>query len=442
MSLPSLSVLLPNYNHAHFVGLAIKAILAQTVQPLEIIIVDDGSTDESLEVIEPFARRHRHIRILRNETNRGVNYSLNRALSVARGEYVYGAAADDQVLPGFFERSLRLLAQHPQAALCCSYPSRIDAVTGAVTPHALNWGTHDCYLPPEQLAAVMGGHAVPGHSSIARRDAFVEMGGWNSELQWFTDWYALQVMAFRYGVCFIPATLALFRSSLASFYSTGVRNWEMQSRAVTSLLRRLQSPECQDVIPLFQRSGVLREIGMDAVRVLALQPEFRTPELLGMLKPLIVRSARRMLRDADPRMRVGTAELLGTLGGGAWPLLPTLVAARRDPVPESSQAASAAVDHILGWAGVQGRQALIASLMVANFARHYLKVWLKPPVSWAYRTVNLKLYHHMDRAEAQMFECHRALAQDRDETARLLRGLRETLEAASDDGLRRHAQAA
>src|SRR5436190_4062288 len=148
VTLPTFSVLLPNYNHAHFVGHALKAILAQSIQPTEIIVIDDGSTDESLQEIEPFVDRHSHIRLLRNEANRGVNYTLNRALGEAKGEYIYGAAADDQVLPGFFERSLRLLAKHPQAALCCSYPSRVDAVTGSVTPNALGWSDEECYLPP------------------------------------------------------------------------------------------------------------------------------------------------------------------------------------------------------------------------------------------------------------------------------------------------------
>jgi hypothetical protein len=433
MDLPTLSVLLPNYNHARFIGNALNAMLAQSVQPLEIIVVDDGSTDDSLAVIEGLARYHAHIRVLRNEVNQGVNASLNRALSVAKGDYIYGAAADDQVLPGFFERSLWMLAQHPRAAVCCSYPSRVDAVTGEVSEHAPGWSARERYFSPTELAAVMGGHAIAGHTAIVRRDLFTGAGGWIGELQWFTDWYALQVSAFRGGACFIPATLALFRSSLISFYSTGVRNRELQFKAIENLLRRLQSPACCDVVHLFQQSGVLGEIGLDAVRVLALHRDLQSPLLVDLLRPALFAGARQLLKDIDPEVRRGTAVLLGEIGRPAWRALPYLVAGRDDPHPQACRAACAAIGQVLGPVdrlalGLPGRL-VVGTFSMLNQAKQLAKQWLKPIIAGVYRGVNTKLYGHLGRFEANLAECHEACLDQEQRLAHELKTMRKSIEA-------------
>lgn len=446
MPLPKLSVLLPNYNHAQFVGHALQAMLAQTVQPLEIIVIDDGSSDNSLQVLETFARRHAHIRLLRNDTNRGVNYTLNRALKEARGEYIYGAAADDQVLPGFFERSLRLLASHPQAGLCCSFPSRIDSITGTVTQHALPWSRHECFLSPQDLAAVMRGYAVPGHASIARRDALLEVGGWNARLQWYTDWYALQVIAFRRGVCFIPATMALFRSSLASFYSTGVRNWELQSQAVEHLLQRLQSPECRDVVGLFRKSGVMHEIGLDAVRVLALRPELRTPLVLELLRPSILKGAGRLLRDRNRQIRAGAAALIGEFGAAGWKSLPRLVAARNDSDPAVRLAVAVATGHVFGSEDRPGKRLAARTVVSALEAGHYvlghLKVAVRPAAAWLFQALHSRLYGRVDHLEADFVECSSSFDKQREQLWRELQAFREGLDAQATDQRDRPSRAA
>src|SRR5262245_37337052 len=117
MSAPLLSALIPNYNHARYLGECLDALLSQSRPPDEIIVVDDASTDDSFEVISGFARREKRIQAFRNERNLGTIGTLNRALSLARGVYCYGGATDDYVLPGMFENSLGLLERHPRAGL-------------------------------------------------------------------------------------------------------------------------------------------------------------------------------------------------------------------------------------------------------------------------------------------------------------------------------------
>ncbi len=101
MSGSTLSVFVMNYNHADFLREALGSIVAQSFKPLELIVVDDASTDNSREVIESFARRNPNIRLICNERNIGAVRSAIRPMDVACGDYVCGVAADDLVAPGF-----------------------------------------------------------------------------------------------------------------------------------------------------------------------------------------------------------------------------------------------------------------------------------------------------------------------------------------------------
>src|SRR5258708_5173204 len=99
---PMLSVVLPNYNHAQYLSNAIDAISGQSRSPDEIIVIDDASTDDSRDILAQYQTRHPNLIVLFNEQNFGALSALQRGLRVARGRYIYFAAADDQILPGFF----------------------------------------------------------------------------------------------------------------------------------------------------------------------------------------------------------------------------------------------------------------------------------------------------------------------------------------------------
>src|SRR5580704_11116787 len=94
-SVPGISVVLPNFNHGAFVGEALRALLSQSLEPDEIIVVDDASTDNSRSVIEGITAKNPTVRLLVNPQNVGVIRALNRGLELASGCYIYLAAADD-----------------------------------------------------------------------------------------------------------------------------------------------------------------------------------------------------------------------------------------------------------------------------------------------------------------------------------------------------------
>ena len=177
----TLSVVICNYNHAHYLSESLQAILGQSFRPLEVIVIDDGSTDNSVDVIEEFALKDPIVHLYRNERNQGALFSANRGLHLAVGEYIYWGAADDRVCPGFFEKAMALLAHYPQAGLCSAW-SRLLGEDGGdkgwikspvISPTA-------CFLPPEQVldTLIRYGFWITGPTVICRRDAVLrETGG-------------------------------------------------------------------------------------------------------------------------------------------------------------------------------------------------------------------------------------------------------------------------
>jgi hypothetical protein len=110
---------MPVYNGASFLADAIRSILNQTFADFEFLIIDDGSTDGGVEIVEQF--HDARIRLVHNGTNQGLVASLNRGLELARGEYVARMDADDISRPERLERQVRFMASNLRVGVCGSW---------------------------------------------------------------------------------------------------------------------------------------------------------------------------------------------------------------------------------------------------------------------------------------------------------------------------------
>lgn len=124
--MPKVSIIVPNYNYALFLGQRLGSIETQTYRDFEVILLDDASTDESVEVLEQFARRHQWP-LIRNERNSGnVFKQWNRGIWLAKGKNVWMAEADDYADKRFLEVMVGRLEQHWQCGLAYCNSCRVD----------------------------------------------------------------------------------------------------------------------------------------------------------------------------------------------------------------------------------------------------------------------------------------------------------------------------
>lgn len=391
MSTPALSILLPNYNHSDFLPRCIEAILSQSFGDFELIVIDDSSTDDSLDVIQDYARQDSRVRAYQNPQNKGVIYTLTRALGLARAELVFGAAADDYVLPGYFGEAMNLLRAHPQAGMALGLTEAINHaghITG-VTPGL--WSPDPGYLTPDEVAVNMTTCGVPG-PAIWKKAAFLEAGGYRADLRWHGDWFPLQVVAFRYGVCFIPRIVSVVREVEAS-YSSNQRKAKVQRTVLQNLIGMIGDPEYRDVLPFFVKSGVLRQFGPELLRAAASDPSF--PDVvLPALQPLLIGHTGLLLTDKEPEVRAGAARLLAQCGPEAFPHVYEMLGTMK--ANDSNPAVREAVR--------QARTAIRQSLPKATVWKHHMRRAIGSVIRTADRVAHPLHHRRLERMEVLMTE--------------------------------------
>ncbi|MEM9296806.1 MAG: glycosyltransferase family 2 protein [Bacteroidota bacterium] len=115
---PSISVIMPVYNVQDYLGKAIESVLNQTFTDFELIAIDDGSNDESLNILKSFARKDKRVRVIKNQENRGLPKTLNRGLDLAMGEFIARMDGDDICEPSRFQKQFDRMSKESDLVLC------------------------------------------------------------------------------------------------------------------------------------------------------------------------------------------------------------------------------------------------------------------------------------------------------------------------------------
>ncbi len=286
-----LSVIIPNYNHAHYLPTALESILGQAVSPIEVLIYDDASTDDSVRVIQELCRRHQNIRLVCNPENLGPVHGMNRGLEIASGDYIFFMAADDVILPGFFERCLGLLARYPDAALCSTL-SRIIDETG--TDHGEYPSPlvrrHEAFLNPVNSLRILRSHGpwFMGNTTVYRRRLLMAAGGFDPSLRSFCDGFIAQVLALRHGACYIPEPLACWRRTRTGYAATDNSVWQqrlqIREHAAQVMRTTFRDTFPENYVVHWERQSRLAA-GVAGWRAVRRRQEEMLAELLGRLPP-------------------------------------------------------------------------------------------------------------------------------------------------------------
>lgn len=174
------SVIIPCYKQAHFLPQAIESLLGQTVVPDEIVVVDDGSPDDTSAVVGRFPRPVRCLR----KANAGLSAARNTGVLHSRGEWLIFLDADDQLPADAVERHLATAARHPEADLLFGDFRCIDE-RGDLLPGGSATGFFDDESP---LHGLLRGNVFPPHAVMVRRTALANAGLFDVYLRSYEDW--------------------------------------------------------------------------------------------------------------------------------------------------------------------------------------------------------------------------------------------------------------
>jgi hypothetical protein len=216
---PTISVLMSVYNGAAFLREAVDSILSQTFSDFEFIIVDDGSTDQTPDILDSYSDP-RIVRI-KNETNIGMTNSLVRALGITRGAFIARQDADDISISTRLERQLIEISSRPELATISSDYQTIDDTgdpTGII------------YSPkgPQNIRETLFYTNCVCHGSILmRRDKLMAVGSYNPACEPAEDYELWLRLSERYAIDCIPEVLYRLRVYPAST-ATGLRRPEMR----------------------------------------------------------------------------------------------------------------------------------------------------------------------------------------------------------------------
>ncbi|TBU88011.1 glycosyltransferase family 2 protein [Phytopseudomonas dryadis] len=209
---PLVTVIVPCYNYGAYVSEAVASILAQDYPRIELIIVDDGSTDDSPSQIErALADWQQRSNIQRVEfvrqANKGVSAALNSGLALAAGEFVATFDADDVMVPGRLSLQIEYLRQHPEVGCLGGRALRIDQL-GNTLPKKRKAREVRRYDFAQVLARAL---VVGGNLVAYRREAMLKAGGYDPALRVQDFQMTLKVAHAGYQVVVIPDVVTLYR---------------------------------------------------------------------------------------------------------------------------------------------------------------------------------------------------------------------------------------
>jgi glycosyltransferase involved in cell wall biosynthesis len=212
---PTVSVVIPTYNRAHLLVRSIQSVLNQSYQDFEIIVVDDGSTDNTEEVIKSF--NDERVKYIRHEGNKGNAAARNTGIKVAKGEYVAFQDSDDEWLPKKLEKQVNLLRSLPET-FAVVYSGFYKIVDG-----------EKFYIPSSEIypregnihSSLLKGNFIGTPSILVRKSALLCVGFFDEKLPRLVDWDLVIRLSKKYQFKLIdePLFVAYYTNNSLSTYN-------------------------------------------------------------------------------------------------------------------------------------------------------------------------------------------------------------------------------
>ena len=267
MTEPAISVIMSVYNGEAYLTEAVESVLSQTFRDFELVILDDGSTDRSLEIVRGYAARDSRVRPITRE-NRGLIASLNQLIDEARSPLLARMDADDRCHPERLAKQYAFLAAHPACGVVGSWAHRMGVDSKV-------WPGRDYEFPvtPAEVLAAIGYRSVLAHPAVMyRREVVRQAGGYRPAFKHVEDYDLWLRMADITEIYNIPEPLLTYRTHgdqvtsqhlLEQGINVGIslHAWKMRRQKLadpTATANRL--PRIGQIDAYFGRAGIEREI--------------------------------------------------------------------------------------------------------------------------------------------------------------------------------------
>jgi len=238
----TLTVVIPHFNQKQFLPRAVASVLNGETRDVEIIVVDDGSTDDSEPILAALEKHDPRVSIIRSRDNQGAPTALNAGLAAARGRYISFLGADDFVMPTLYGPLLRELESNQSAALACSEIAILgtdDSIRGIrpMTPPAFR----TTYLEPKAVVRISENtdNWICNTSTVYRTAMIRAAGGYDPSLGSFCDGFLSRVLAFEHGFIFVPGVRAAWRVAADTLSASTVLDQLEIARLVALARERL-----------------------------------------------------------------------------------------------------------------------------------------------------------------------------------------------------------
>ncbi|MGL4503388.1 MAG: glycosyltransferase [Planktothrix sp.] len=233
--MPTISVIIPAYNSENTIQETIESVLNQTFQDLELIVINDGSVDKTLEVISSFSDAR--IQVF-SYSNSGAQKSRNRGISHASGEYLSFLDSDDMWEPEKLEFQLKALQENSEAAVAYSWTNWIDESGKFLRRGSYISKTGDIFAN-----LLLVDFIENGSNPLIRANAMAEVGYFDESLVGGQDWDMWLRLAARYPFVAVPYPHILYRQSANSWSS----NVERQESGFLQVIEKALNQESQRV---------------------------------------------------------------------------------------------------------------------------------------------------------------------------------------------------
>ena len=262
--MPFFSVVVPVYNVRQWVGRAIESILAQTFEDFELIVIDDGSTDDSAEVVAQYTDPR--VKLIRQE-NRGNGRARNRGIEASTGKWIAFLDADDQWLPGILEDYYRVISDHPGIDFCYSSFRRIYP-DGRSVPAMKIEGIDTPILSEDSFRDGLYGRFTPWIRAMTVRRALLEETGlFPSGVRLGTDRYRIvRIVLKSRQTAFIPREETLYYCDigLSSQYFK-LKRLGLEKPCYSAFLLSIEEWEAQGKVPPERLASCRRFIRQSAI---------------------------------------------------------------------------------------------------------------------------------------------------------------------------------